>query len=515
MIGYHSRSRAESGSGRGVVSLVAIVLTLAASLLFNSQNVAQAVEAPAVGVSVQSDDLPSGHTASFTRDGLVEVGGPIGVDHAEAMLDGVRLDDRAMADKSRDPRTQFRIDAGPGRHVLKIRAVGPVISTPWREYAFSVSQPGKRQGRLVTPAGAPLVGAQVNFYNSAESGRQWLVLGTVTTDADGFWTLPKLRIGEHDRALAKNNSGVMNVEATAPSASGGFAAMTGFSVSISDAELLDAAVDSGAIQDMVVFGPVGTPAVGPSTLSQTPTVAGANRRSAVAFAGGFPRQVGDKDGCYYSGQGTKVLIDKQTKYSAVMEGHRSRDSFSSVDYDQTAGTTFSQGISLSRSGFSVSGSTYVGNSIGFSTGYSRRSYSRQWKVPIEYRKYEYWVCGLVNGNYQKVRFQSSLIQAYRYKVPKGGYVGVTGADVSGLDNWYGYKDAPYRAKLKRNTTFSLTQGKASKYSVSVSLWGYNFSSETSLSSSRKQSIAAGGKKQAHYIFGWKPIGPKMKVFYAY
>ena len=152
--------------------------------------------------------------------------------------------------------------------------------------------------------------------------------------------------------------------------------------------------------------------------------------------------------------------------------------------------------------------------MGVTTGWDQRlAVSKEWRVPIEFREYNYWACKLVNGSYQPATYQGTSVSAYAYKIPSGGAVGMYGSDVSAYDGYYGYRDAPYKASVPAYGYFDITSSRFKAYSTAASAFGFTASAETSLSATRLQAIRAGGTYV--YVFGYHPGAEGMRVFYAY
>lgn len=162
-----------------------------------------------------------------------------------------------------------------------------------------------------------------------------------------------------------------------------------------------------------------------------------------------------------------------------------------------------------------SGSVNLSHSMGWSSGYSRGPYfAFQWRVPVRYGFYNVYKCTMING-VKKLVYRYSATHAERVAVPNGGTTGSYGSNVASYDGYYGYKDAPYKARVVGGTFFDITHDKAVSYTGGANAFGFSVTSTTTKSGSRKQGITAGRKPLGHYIFGYHPIDDYMKVFYSY
>lgn len=517
-------------------------------------------------LAVGSDTYVAGTTVADPRvGGLIDVVATADATKAMAFLDGRPLDPRALAVVGQEARTQFRVQPRPGRHVFTAAIENAAGARQTTTYEFSVAEFGTHGARLAAPTGEAISGATVLIYTRDGNGGRTQV-ATATTDGEGFWTVPDVALSNaHTRA--KDNDGVLNLEAvysgTATTSKGSFPVfgLTTFSIGTGQAATSRAssATEVRPIQDLAVriagqarpasraaaavTGPEG-PDSGPlaaqvndmrgaaqsarGSRDEADLLAGATYKNAPGTGTGGvragepaigPLAAGDLDGCYYSGQGTKKLVGSYTIYSRVLEGHSSNNSYASAKYGTTAGTAFSSGISYDHgSTWSISGESYEGDSLGGTLGYSKKGpyYARELLAPFKWKIYDYWVCGLVNGHYQAVKYQATAAQEVSFGPASGDPLWKAGDDVSGADDYYHWKDAPYRYTLPPNSFWDITTSKYKKYTVSGSVKGFKFSAETSLSTTRTQGITAGSSKViTHWIFGYQPIGEGMKVFYAY
>lgn len=120
-------------------------------------------------------------------------------------------------------------------------------------------------------------------------------------------------------------------------------------------------------------------------------------------------------------------------------------------------------------------------------------YGKQWKVPIEYKKYkETW-----KRNYGKDTYIRYRIQGGKYKVPSGGAVGKYGKDVSNKDGSGGYYKSPHshRAWVARGSNFQLGKNRSIKWSGAVSAFGVKLGASTQYDTDHKQRITMRHQEQ--------------------
>ncbi|WP_371621491.1 hypothetical protein OG245_00175 [Streptomyces sp. NBC_01116] len=210
------------------------------------------------------------------------------------------------------------------------------------------------------------------------------------------------------------------------------------------------------------------------------------------------------------------IIDRQIRYTAVVEGHAAWDSKATVEYDSKLSTNVEVAVKTG-SDWTIEGSVTLGSAISASTGYTNKgpNYGKQWKVPIEYKKYkETWKC-----NYGKDTYIRYRIQGGKYKVPSGGAVGKYGKDVSNKDGSGGYYKSPHshRAWVARGSNFQLGKNRSIKWSGAVSAFGVKLGASTQYDTDHKQRITAGTKSNArHDIWGKNDrVSGKPGVFYSF
>lgn len=536
-----------------------------------SQGAAYAAEinsTPPVITAFGSDQFAPNTTAHVNSGSFTVVTDARG-SLVRSWLDGRRLRDRTMRVEGAEASTQLPVDVTTGSHSLKIEVVADDGASTTGVTTFAAVAPAMpRLGRVVGPTGDPIAGAAVEFHVTDSSDATWsTLLDTETSDANGYYMIPDSFTGSLAESFAADNDGVLSVQAvvsadafvngtTVPmlgvssynakvaiAPTGGTKSFTAAgsqasSDPVPDVQLwptddsISASVSRsqtapvgplaalvGSTQSTVAspsFSPSAAKKYGRNPLSSWKNASFkfsrvATKRS-IAVA---PTASGDQDGCYYSSQSVKILVSTNIAYTKVLEGHSGQDSKATVSYTSTAGSAVSQGISYNQGRtWKVGGNTYVGNSFNMSSGYvGARSY--EWKVPILYKKYEYWHCGLVGGHYKKTRYQETEVDASKVQIPNGGYTGEYGANVSASDGYYGWKDAPYRAHLDNGTWVTVDSSKFKKYTAAVSVFGFEVSSETNLSSTRLQRLDAGNAGIDHWAFAWEPFDGTMKVFYAY
>jgi hypothetical protein len=215
-----------------------------------------------------------------------------------------------------------------------------------------------------------------------------------------------------------------------------------------------------------------------------------------------------------------ALVMKRTRgtvgYTVVIESHAARDAIGGVDYTSVAGSSLTMGLSYDvGTSWSVNGLIYVGNAFGFTTGFTKGpNWSYQWRVPVGYGFYTIYSCKMISG-VKRLVYKYNSMQAEKVAIPSGGYAGLYGADVSSYDNYYGWRDAPYKFTLYRGTSFALHDNHTKSTSAAVSAYGFSVTSTTNRSTTRQQRITAGNQSISHLVYGYEPAGQGMKVFYSY
>ncbi len=211
---------------------------------------------------------------------------------------------------------------------------------------------------------------------------------------------------------------------------------------------------------------------------------------------------------------TKTL-KKYIKYTVVAEGHAYWDAKASVDYDEKMTANIEAAVSSPGGKYKISGSKSVGNSFGYSTGYTNQGpyFGKQWKVPIEYKKVKVTIkCGGTSVSHKE-------ILATKYKVPSGGATGKYGKNVSAKDGGDDFKKSPKRnrAYVEPGAYFQLSKGRSVKFSAAVTIDGLVLSASSQLDREHKQRVTAGNLTSArHYIWGKNgPVSGKPGVFYSW
>jgi hypothetical protein len=253
--------------------------------------------------------------------------------------------------------------------------------------------------------------------------------------------------------------------------------------------------------------------VGESDYTNVPVSAGSAAERAVALGG---VSAAAKDQCTIE----RALVTKRTsgttQYTVALESHAAQDAKGSVTYSQTAGTSLTKGLSYDAGKhWSVNGSLYVGNQTGFSSGFTRGpNLAYEWKVPVSYGYYTIYECKMIKG-VKTLVYRYNATHAEKVAIPSGGYSGQYGRDVRSYDGYYGYRDAPYKFTVPRDSFFQVDQNVAKTVSGGASAWGFSVTSTTTKSNTRIQRLEAGKASVNHYVFGYEKIGRNMKVFYSY
>ncbi|WP_433020009.1 hypothetical protein [Kribbella sp. CA-294648] len=256
--------------------------------------------------------------------------------------------------------------------------------------------------------------------------------------------------------------------------------------------------------------------VGGSDYTAQPVAPATEKEQAALAAAAVGPTVMAADECTIE----RAIVTKRTRgtvgYTVVLESHAARDVIGGVDYTSVAGSSLSQGISYNvGANWSVNGSVYVGNSFGFTTGFTKGpNWSYQWKVPVAYGFYTMYTCTMIDG-VKRLVYRYNAMHAEKVAIPNGGYAGLYGADVSSYDNYYGWRESPYKFGLARGASFSLHDNHTKSTSDSVTAYGFSVTSTTNRSTTRQQRITAGNQSISHTVYGYEPAGQGMKVFYSY
>jgi hypothetical protein len=223
-----------------------------------------------------------------------------------------------------------------------------------------------------------------------------------------------------------------------------------------------------------------------------------------------------KDQCTIESALVTKRTSGTTQYTVALESHAAQDAKGSVTYNQTAGTSLTKGLSYDAGKhWSVNGSLYVGNQTGFSSGFTRGpNLAYEWKVPVAYGYYTIYECKMIKG-VKTLVYRYNATHAEKVAIPSGGYSGQYGKDVRSYDGYYGYRDAPYKFTVPRDSFFQVDQNVAKTNSAGAAAWGFSVTSTTTKATTRAQRIEAGTTHINHYVFGYEKIGPNMKVFYSY
>ena len=141
-------------------------------------------------------------------------------------------------------------------------------------------------------------------------------------------------------------------------------------------------------------------------------------------------------------------------------------------------------------------------------------FSYQWKMPVSYGFYTIYMCTMING-VRKLVYRYNSVQAEKVAIPKGGFAGVYGKDMSSYDGYYGYRDAPYKFRIAPGSDYTIDQNVTKTTSAGASAWGFSVASTTTKSVTHTQRISAGLLTTSHWLFGYEKPGRTMKVFYSY
>jgi hypothetical protein len=466
------------------------------------------------------------------------------------------------------------IDAQGKRSQTRTYAFG-VRQASELESSKSVTADGQMVGGRFTEAdGSSAVGLPVTVYPVRMDGISGTMtaIATTKTNNDGTWSVTLPALSPELQKWAADNDGVLNLQAIAEGVAkdpktGGVREMTGvaaFSTGVATAGKITEAAQAAQTSSVPTapllpirraneLGPNTVPPVDAPTpkapaltaeqashLRPTSFDAAADQGDETAAA----RRIGDADytnqpveaatpevqaelnaksaspaaadQCYIVDTLVTRRMSGSTQYTVAIESHADADVTGTVGYNTTAGSSMSMGISYTHaSSWSVNGNVYIGNSTGFSSGFSRGPHvSLQWKVPVLYGYYEIDQCKMISG-VKTLVYRYNATHAEKVAIPNGGATGAYGANVSSYDGYYGYRDAPYKSYVAAHSRFEVVKNNTKTNSASAGAWGFSVTTTTSKSTTRSQSITAGASTARHYIFGYEPIGNNMKVFYSY
>jgi hypothetical protein len=134
------------------------------------------------------------------------------------------------------------------------------------------------------------------------------------------------------------------------------------------------------------------------------------------------------DECYIENALVTKRVQAQTQYTRMIEGHAAQDAYASVSYSSTAGSSLTVGISRDLGKhWAANGSVYIGNSMGFSSGYSTKgpNFAYEWRMPVRYGNYRVYQCKMING-VKKLSYRYSAVRAEKVTPASGGPLACTG-----------------------------------------------------------------------------------------
>lgn len=192
------------------------------------------------------------------------------------------------------------------------------------------------------------------------------------------------------------------------------------------------------------------------------------------------------------------LMDESKSPTTVNEVHMRDDMTGSVSYGNRADHTIDFAVSENDgANWSVEGSIHVGNSVTadstYTFSYAERYYHREYRIPIVYGKYRYWIsCPLYWDEWDE-------IHAMRYSPPghdNGPWVqGNDGAAAS----WYVPVD--YLSHMAPGETFSKTTAKSKRYAAAVSVFGVTLGASASQAGYITYTWRAGSYYPHHFVWG--------------
>ncbi|MET7619989.1 hypothetical protein [Streptomyces sp. NPDC005408] len=418
------------------------------------------------------------------------------------------------------------------------------------------SGPAVVSGKFLLGDGRPAAGMQVvveasDLLPDDNSAVDLPDLGTVTTAADGTWSLTipdslpaavQTAVTDNGGALnvtattvGRTESGVMLVGSdslTAAPKNPATGTRTTFAASVSEqgahtVKLLPAladpetdlaeptseqrsttfasAVDAQPTYDPELQTPMWQSDRGPAPQSYNPYLIDGtdiSTQSVTPYA----------DTCYWE----TSVIARQIAYTVVGESHGYWDAAGNVEYESNVASTLDVGYSIKGDLWSVSGSASVGTSNSAVVGFSWRGpyWAKQWKIPLEYTKNKKtYSCGgvAIKSHYE--------IRAGRFKLPAGGAPGVYGKDARQLDGQsrFNASNPAYRSHLMPMGTFAVKVGKSVKWSGAAVVFGVSLGGSTSYDSSHRQNYRAGGRTTyRHDVWGLRAnLDGEMGMLYSY
>jgi hypothetical protein len=465
------------------------------------------------------------------------------------------------------------VDAQGNRSSSRMYSFGARDSGSGRSAATGTSVVG---GRFVEADGSPAANLPVSVYPVQMGGASGTLapIATTTTRTDGTWTANLPPASPILKQWAASNDGVLNLQAVAEGVASDpqngtlreMSAVSAFTTGIADAGKLSTA-GQAAVTSAVPTAPllpvrrvselphspeaapaVNTPVPKASLPSaeqashERPAYFGAASVAGITDDTSTAARIGDSD---YTSQpvvagspaersaavlaspaaGDQCTIESAlvtrrtsgtTQYTVAIESHAAQDLVGGVTYSQTAGTSLTKGLSYDAGkNWSVNGSLYVGNQMGFSSGFDRGpNFAREWRVPVSYGYYTIYECKMIKG-VKTLVYRYNATYAEKVAIPSGGYAGAFGQDVSSYDGYYGYRSAPYKFKLQAGTFFQIDQNVTKTTSSSAAAWGFSVTATTTKSTTRTQRAKAGMQGISHWLFGYEKYGRNMKVFYSY
>lgn len=359
--------------------------------------------------------------------------------------------------------------------------------------------------------------------SSSKGEHASLVLGEGETDGAGRWSIAvPTKLPPAARRQADSNGGVLNALAvtTGRTADGvvesavvGVPVAVGSSTGTGEAARAVRARNETAHATLQVVAPLAQPSASVRSRSRL-------GRSTASVLGGVgyadarvtPDVTSCQPGIFYTKSSTQT-----GGYVVVGEAHAYLDSWASFSYETTAGTGMSVGVSYNMgASFSASGTSYLGNSFGFGSGYSRRGphFAYQWKAPMLITRDQIWEKCTGGDQYVK-----DVVEATTVSTWAGGQTGAFGANVSSLDGPKGFGAAPAanRSIVVGGSYFAERDGRSQSYANAVTAWGFGMTATTDYSTSREQRIDAGTQAIQHDIWGLKgaPGSSSDLVFYSY
>ncbi|GLF94675.1 hypothetical protein [Streptomyces yaizuensis] len=431
----------------------------------------------------------------------------------------------------------------------------PVVEPTAPEPEPDPTGPARVSGRFTLGDGSPAAGLDVDITAVVPTGTegenlQDPRLGTVTTGADGTWslTLPE-KLPVDVQTAADANSGALNVTATTVGRTPSGVAMVGVDhLTAAPPEpqtgkasrfAMLASEPDGHSTELVPLLDENAPENNlpePTTEEQARSDAARSENETVQENSPAPRWQNDRGPSEigfnpFLVKGRDVSSEKVARYggachwtytngkkhhayTTVGEAHAGWDSKATFEYERKVSNKIDSAISTNGK-WKLSGGITVGTSSSALSGYTAKGphFAKEWRIPIQYQeRTHYYICapGGTRSKYKELR-------AVKYSVPSGWKTGTYGKDVRHFDGAKAYDNSKkaYRAVVEKGSYFGLSRGKSMEWKKAASVAGISLGSTLTYDTNHTQKITAGNKKGVHRIWGRSDkVTGKPGVFYS-